>query len=407
MRKICFKSMLIASLGLFLMGCAGGQKPVAKEAPPPFQPVNLNTGLQSGQFKQKTNAFMVILDKSGSMNEMYSGHKKIQLAEELVSRMNQTLPNMPLTAGMETFGRMETFTSQYATSKTVYGPAAYSKDAFANGLAKVDCARGLSPLDSAINLAGENMQNVQGQISLIIVTDGVKEDMNYDAALAAAKKVKGQYGDRLCIYPIQIGKDKEGTVFLGKIAEAGGCGFAVNADEIWSNDGMAAFVTDAFLEKVVVVEKVEEVVVVRPAPGPNDTDGDGVTDDIDQCPNTPKGAVVDARGCWVLDKVYFDFDKSNIKPEFKPALDAVAGVLNNNPSVKMTISGNTDSIGTPEYNMGLSIRRAKSVKAYLVSKGVNADRISVIGYGEDRPADTNATAAGRAMNRRAVLLPMI
>ena len=112
-------------------------------------------------------------------------------------------------------------------------------------------------------------------------------------------------------------------------------------------------------------------------------------------------------GCYVVDKVYFDFDKYNIKPEFKAALDAQAMVMKNNPSLKMTISGNTDSIGTPEYNMGLSIRRAKAVKAYLVSKGVEADRISVIGYGEDRPADTNATKAGRAMNRRAVLLFMI
>ncbi|HIJ20426.1 MAG TPA: OmpA family protein [Deltaproteobacteria bacterium] len=171
-----------------------------------------------------------------------------------------------------------------------------------------------------------------------------------------------------------------------------------------SGDGMAAFVIDAFLEKVVVVEVVEEVVVKA---APLDSDGDGVYDENDQCPNTPKGAVVDARGCYVVDKVYFDFDKFNIKPEFKPALDAVAVVLQNNPTVNMTISGNTDDIGTPAYNMALSIRRANAIKAYLVSKGVNADNISVIGYGEDRPADTNATPVGRAMNRRAVLLLMI
>jgi len=404
MRKICFKSMLIASLGLFLMGCVG-QKPVATQAVQPFQPVDLNAALQAGQLKQKTGAFMVILDRSNSMGEMYSGHTKLQLSEELLSRMNQTLPKMPLTGGLEIFGRMEDISAQFATAKVLYGPTAYSKEGFTNGMAKVDAARGLSPLDAAINLAGKDMANVKGQISLIIVSDGVKEDMDYASALAAAKALKGQYGDRLCIYVIQIGKDKEGTKELGKIAEAGGCGFAVNADEIWSADGMAAFVIDAFLQKVEVVKVVEEVVVVKAAP--MDSDGDGVTDDIDQCPNTPKGAVVDARGCYVVDKVYFDFDKFNIKPEFKPALDAVALVLQNNPTVNITISGNTDDIGTPAYNMKLSIKRANAVKAYLVSKGVNANNISVIGYGEDRPADTNATPVGRAMNRRAVLLLMI
>ncbi len=403
MRGICFKSVLIASLGLFLMGCVG-QKAVVKQAHEPFQPVDLNAALKAGELKQKAGAFMVILDRSGSMGEMYKGHVKLQMAEELLSRMNQTLPNMPMTGGLEIFGRMKMFTDEYATSEVLYGPAAYSKDGFANGLAKAGRARGLSPLDKAICQAGDEMQSAQGQVSLIILSDG--KEMNEKAVLEAAKKVKSQYGDRVCMYVIQIGDDPEGTKLLGKVAEAGECGFAVKGDEIMSGDGMAAFVMDAFLEKV-VVEVVEEVVVVKPVPAPMDSDGDGVYDDVDQCPNTPKGAPVDARGCYVVDKVYFDFDKSNIKPQFHPALDVLATVLNDNPSVKITVAGNTDDIGTPEYNMGLSIRRANAVKTYLVSKGVDADRISVIGYGEDRPADTNATPMGRAMNRRAVVLLMI
>jgi OOP family OmpA-OmpF porin len=403
MRKIYFKTLLVASLGLFLMGCVG-QKPVAKQAPQPFQPVNLNPALQAGELKQKTGAFMAILDRSGSMAEIYKGHVKLQAAEELLSRMNQTLPNMPLTGGLAIFGRMKTFSAQYATSKLLYGPTAYSKDGFASGLAKADRARGLSPLDSAINMASKDMQNVQGQISLIIFSDA--KQMNGKAVLAAAKNMKGQYGDRLCIYAIQMGNDPDGKKLLVKIAEAGGCGYAVSADELMAPEGMAAFVVDAFLEKVEIVEVVEEVVVVR-EPSPMDSDGDGIYDDKDQCPNTPKGANVDPRGCYVVDKVYFNFDKTKIKPEFLPALDDVAAVLNANPSVKMTISGNTDDIGTPAYNMGLSIKRANAVKAYLASKGVDADRVSVIGYGEDRPADTNATSVGRAMNRRAVLLLMI
>ena len=401
MKKICFRTMLVALVGLFLMGCAG-QKPV-QQAPAPFQAVNLNPALQAGEFKQKTGAFMAILDRSGSMAEMYKGRVKLQAAEDLLSRMNQTLPDMPLTGGLAIFGRMKTFTAQYATSKLLYGPTSYSKDGFSNGIAKADRARGLSPLDSAINLAGKDMQNVQGQISLIIISDA--KQMNGKAVLAAAKKMKGQYGDRLCIYAIQMGNDPGGKKLMVKIAEAGGCGYAVSADELMSGEGMAAFVADAFLEKVVVVEVVEEVVVEKIVP--MDSDGDGVYDDKDQCPNTPKGANVDPRGCYVVDKVYFDFDKTNIKSEFLPILDDVAVVLNNNPSVKMTISGNTDDIGTPKYNMGLSIKRANAVKAYLAGKGINADRISVIGYGEDRPADTNATSVGRAMNRRAVLLLMI
>ena len=76
-----------------------------------------------------------------------------------------------------------------------------------------------------------------------------------------------------------------------------------------------------------------------------------------------------------------------------------------NPSLNAQVQGNTDNIGTEKYNMGLSLRRAKSVKAYLVNKGVAADRMSIRGFGFSRPVATNDTDEGRALNRRVELTP--
>ncbi|MBW2204548.1 MAG: OmpA family protein, partial [Deltaproteobacteria bacterium] len=151
---------------------------------------------------------------------------------------------------------------------------------------------------------------------------------------------------------------------------------------------------------VVVVE--EKVVIVKAGPCP-DNDGDGVCDKDDQCPNTPRGAKVDYRGCWVVGDVFYDFDKYNIKPRFYYELNAVVKVLKNNPSLKIRIEGNTDNIGTAKYNMGLSNRRAKSVLEYLVKAGINKNRLSTVGYGF---IATNITPEGRALNRRVELTPL-
>jgi len=106
--------------------------------------------------------------------------------------------------------------------------------------------------------------------------------------------------------------------------------------------------------------------------------------------------------------VNFDFDKANIKREFAPVLDEAAQILKDNPSVKVTIEGHTDSKGSDTYNQRLSERRAKAVKQYLVSRGIEASRLETIGKGESEPIADNSkngrdNPEGRAMNRRAEL----
>jgi len=97
---------------------------------------------------------------------------------------------------------------------------------------------------------------------------------------------------------------------------------------------------------------------------------------------------------------FFDFDKSTIKPEGRQILDQVASQVNTLNLETLIATGHTDSIGTEQYNQGLSERRANSVKSYLIDKGVPADRIYAEGKGETQPVATNKTREGRAQNRR-------
>jgi len=102
--------------------------------------------------------------------------------------------------------------------------------------------------------------------------------------------------------------------------------------------------------------------------------------------------------------IYFDFDVSNIKGEFSALLDAHAQFLNANPNVNVLIEGHADERGTPEYNIALGERRAKSVVTYLENMGVSSSQLSTVSYGEEKPMVKDRTEAAFAKNRRAVLV---
>jgi OOP family OmpA-OmpF porin len=108
----------------------------------------------------------------------------------------------------------------------------------------------------------------------------------------------------------------------------------------------------------------------------------------------------------VLRGVNFAFDRHELDGASMATLDVVAETLNQCPSVRATVEGHTDSIGTDEYNQGLSQRRADSVKRYFAGHGVAASRLETRGYGESRPLASNETDEGRAMNRRVELVPI-
>jgi peptidoglycan-associated lipoprotein len=102
--------------------------------------------------------------------------------------------------------------------------------------------------------------------------------------------------------------------------------------------------------------------------------------------------------------IYFDYDQFNLGPEAKAALNKMGEWLLKNSSTQVLIEGHCDERGTAEYNLALGERRAHSAKQYLAQLGVNADRISTISYGEERPQDPGHTDAAYAKNRRCHVL---
>lgn len=171
-------------------------------------------------------------------------------------------------------------------------------------------------------------------------------------------------------------------------------------------------------ERVVTVEKRVEVPVevvrevVREVPVyPADSDGDGVPDNLDRCPDTLPGARVNAQGCVVTPQVVtlrelstgFEFDSDRLNESGRRSLDPAVAFLKSEPQLTAELAGHTDAIGSNEYNQDLSERRAQAVRNFLVEKGIAPHRLRARGYGETMPVATNETDEGRAQNRRTEL----
>jgi OmpA-OmpF porin, OOP family len=394
MNKAGWKCLWVLMLLTGMAGCAA--QPLSP--PPAFEAEPIPAGL----WTHKADHLIFILDASSSMLEGHGGVEKFALARQVVANFNQTMPELPVQAAVRSFGHDSAVTP--ASTMGLYGPAAYARGAVADSLAKVKLAGGPSPLDRALAGTAADLKGAQGRIALVIVSDG--QDMG-PSVLEAAGALKSQFSDRLCIYTVQVGSDPAGHALLTRLAALTGCGAKLDTDAVAGGKGMAAFVKQVLLAELV------------------DSDGDGVPDVDDRCPGTPAGTPVGADGCppavkpqpvkkvvvpdkmtWAFKEVRFENNSAQLVAASYPVLDEIVAALKAQTDLRGEIQGHTDSRGSQALNQALSERRANAVLSYLVSKGIAAERLAARGYGPDQPIASNATAEGRAENRRVAFKPV-
>jgi OOP family OmpA-OmpF porin len=379
-KNLLFTTMLASAL---VSGCATQ----AIQSYQPFQPEDLIAQVKSGKLVQKTDSFFVVNDSSSSMGNTFLGSNdykgtKLDVEKDILNKINRTIPSIPLTSGLLSFG----FGSCLGWGSTELNQPLqnYSVSGFDGAINSLHCASGGTPLADAVHSVHHHIKAATGNIALIILSDG-KDDAS---AVPAAEALKQHYGDRLCIYTVWVGNDvdAQGQANLEQLAETGGCGFATDAASLSNAQGASAFVKKVFFK--------EGHPVVQPAPAPAPAKL--------KCTDAPKGAIVDKDGCWSFHGVLFDFDSDKIKSTFNPAIQNAVEVLKQNPTLTIEIEGHTDGRGSIPYNQKLSERRAAAIKKELVRQGIDAKRLTTIGYGKLQPAATNDTDEGRAYNRRVV-----
>jgi OOP family OmpA-OmpF porin len=401
------KSLPVLILGLVLTGCAGMTTTGIPELT--CTRADITGMLQSGDYQKKADSFLIIQDATPSMGEKAEmtstpGPTKLSLSQGLITCLNNTLPeDINVNGGLRVFGPLE------SDKGLIYGMDKFSNAGLDNSIRALDGTGDKTDIVTGINDGSTDLGQVSGRTAVILFSDGkTGKDANPQAAAAAMKE---RYGDKVCIYTVLMGNDPDGTATMEQIAAEGRCGFATTANNLYMRPltecdtvnvgkGMGDFVASVFLEKA----------PLKAIPMSSlDSDGDGVPDSRDECPNTPKGIKVDSDGCPIplQEKISitllieFDYDKAEVKSIYHKDIEKVANILQAYPEKDIELEGHTDSIGSDAYNEKLSNLRAESVKKYLVEKfGIDASRVSTVGYGESMPVATNDTEEGRQKNRR-------
>lgn len=366
--KQLFATLLVLVLALVLSGCAGKSVGPADLA---CSNSNSNSMLKSGDYQKKIDSFLIIQDASSSMGEKV-GRKtgdyftKLGQSKDLVRCLNNSLPdNFDVSAGLRGFGPF------YSEKGLIYGMTGYSKDGLGGAINSIGGTGGVTPMANALIHGSYDLLDNAGTKAVILFSDGV----NTDAAspVAAAASMKEMHGNNICIYTVLLGNDPKGKANMEQIADAGKCGYATDSSVIGNAQGMDKFVTDVFLTKA----------ARKPAPAP-----------VRKKPVEKISMTLHFE---------FDFDKSVVRAEHHGDAKKIADSLKKYSGATAQLEGHTDRIGTDEYNMALSRRRAESVKAYVVEKfNIDASRISTVGYGDSMPVASNDTDAGRQKNRRVV-----
>lgn len=273
-------------------------------------------------------------------------------------------------------------------TRRLWGVLVYSRNEFGRAIDKIKLGNGLAPLVWSVNASDSDLMTIPGRKALILVSDFESSALVPDP-VPRTKELKRKYGPSLCVYPIVVDATPDGWKLAEEMAKAGECGHLY--------DGCRVLADENYFR-----DMIQDIFGGRG--GCPDEDGDGVCDDQDQCPHTPKGALVDSRGCWIAALgLFFDFDRDIVKPEFLPSIQWAADILVKNPQLIVQVDGHTDSMGSDAYNLDLGRRRAEAVYQWLKRYGVDQGRLRVKSYGETRPAADNTTELGRAKNRRVEL----
>ena len=378
MRRIGYGLIILLMFCILFTGCAT------------FKPVDLNPRIKSGQLVQKTDNFVVLFDKSSSMGElrkpMVNEATRLIHAKDATKNMIATIPEIKLNAGLRTFWSEET--------ALIYGMKSLVKKDYTKAINSIENVYGRTPMGKAITAAGNDLKGAEGNSAIIIVSDfseipGI-DDIRPPTVIEAITKVNAEYGDKLCVYAIQVGYTPDGKELSEQIVQNVEGGYTVNADKLVTPAAMAAFVEKVIsgncsrYQQLVATPKEKVVIVV--------TEPMIVEEKVVAALSEPKveEKVMVAAAAKIIilafEDVHFDFDKSTLKPEAQMILKRNIQLLKDNPKAKVRIAGYTSASGTQAYNQRLSERRANAVEEYLINEGViTRDRLSTIGYGETSP----------------------
>ncbi|MBW1998168.1 MAG: OmpA family protein [Deltaproteobacteria bacterium] len=312
--------------------------------------------------------FIILFDSSSSMGRTFknTGKPRVVVEKEILKQRNRSLPDLKYIAGLYSFKPQKLGFS--TKLRAHYDMKPYDREAFAKAIEELpEKASGPTMLQAAIKHLDPILAKLSGRTVVFVFTDGSYTKFAEARTPAQlAKELAQKYN--VCFVVVSSAEGYLEKQMVKNVAAINECSRVISFEDLYEKPEFVAgslFVID----RKVVTKLFEREKLV----------GFNVGD------------------------ILFDFDKSNIKPEAEANLKALGKFMERNPNTYVILSGFTDSVGTVDYNIALSRRRAESVANYLTSRfNISQDRIVLQWYGPANPVASNDTPEGRAKNRRVV-----
>ena len=328
------------------------------------EPKEITRIVEKEEFVKIADNFVVLYDASASMGEMYrdTGMKKIDVAEKILKDRNATLPDLGYDAGLYLFTPFRPFYAVKAYDRAEYGSALDSLPSIED----VSQVQGqATPLTEGIFELDSILSGLRGRTVVFLFSDGqytpsssLRVERRHP--LVAAKEIASKHD--VCFFLISSAETAKEKKLLDDIAAVNECSRVVSFDEVYDKPEYIPGVLYIIKKK-----QIMEIIGIR------------------------------------VEDVLFEFDGNRIRPEFNEELNALGTFLQKNPKAYVTLEGYADSVGSQEYNLKLSRRRAERVRDYLMENfNIGEDRIVLHWYGKENPAASNDTPEGRQKNRRVV-----
>ncbi len=232
----------------------------------------------------------------------------------------------------------------------------------------LDGRGGLTPLHDVFGEVAASLEGRAGDVAIVLFSDGQPDQP--ELAMATAAILTETQPGGVCFHSVQAGSDPEGEAFLRGLAALDDCGSFRTGGDLETPSQFSVFSRQVFAGEL-----------------------------------PPVGAGDPCTGNLRLPDVEFEFDRDRLTPESEQILGRAASRLAECEMMPIQVDGYTDSVGAPEYNLGLSERRAESARRFLIQQGIEPDRLTTRGFGSNDPLAPNDTPEGRAANRRVELHP--
>ncbi len=335
-----------------------------------FVPINLSAK-EVGErvvFHKTADNFIILFDSSGSMGDPYGNTdmKEIEAEIQILKEKVSTLPELDWQAGIYSF--TPNWSLKYL--KSYLTMREYNKAEFVSAIDSLPSdPAGPTQLQGGLNELGPVLEKLSGKTVIFLFTDG---QYTYQLGLPEPDEFAMEMATKydVCFKIINTGANKKGIKRIKAMASVNECSEIVPFSGLV---GHPEWLTDVLFN-------------VMPA------------DDKKQ----PMKKEVEG---YTMGNVLFDFDKAVIKQESTVPLIRLSIYLKEQPQTRVVLAGYTDNVGSKEYNIELSKKRAESARAYLVEKmGIDASRITLSWFGKGKPMATNDTEEGRSKNRRVVAI---